>query len=203
MANALGPALLEGQHIHLEPMGLHHQEDLYLATQDEEIWTYLPNRLTDRAALEQHFHTTLARQAQGLEFPYVVVRQSDGRVVGTTSYLDVSQEHRGVEIGWTWYIPEVWGSEVNPEAKYLLLRHAFEDWGAIRVFFKTDARNQRSQAAIKKLGAQLEGVLRSHRIMPDGYRRDSVYFSIVESEWPSVKSRLEQRLAMIGITSRT
>lgn len=144
--------------------------------------------------MEARIEMFLNRQAQGIEYPYTVITRADGRVVGTTSYLDVSERHRAAAIGWTWYSPDVWGTAVNPEAKYLLLKHAFEDWNAIRAFFKTDARNLRSQAALRKLGAQYEGTLRSHRILPDGFRRDSAYFSILGVEWPSVKSRLEKRL---------
>jgi N-acetyltransferase len=194
MASVLGPALLEGRHIRLEPLEPYHLDGLHAAAQSDEIWTYLPTRLQDRDALAHHIQATLARQTQALEYPFVVVLQEDERVVGTTSYLDVSEENRSVEIGWTWYTPDVWESAVNPEAKYLLLRHAFQSWGAIRVFFKTDARNLHSQGAIKKLGAQYEGTLRSHWILPDGFRRNSMYFSILDSEWPDVKSKLEQRL---------
>ncbi|MBM2812099.1 MAG: family N-acetyltransferase, partial [Chloroflexi bacterium] len=132
----------------------------------------------------------------GVEYPFAVIVRENGRVVGATSYLDVSEENRAAEIGWTWYSPDVWGTAVNPEAKYLLLERAFEDWNAIRVFFKTDARNLRSQAAIRKLGAQYEGTLRSHRILADGFRRDSMYFSILDFEWPTVKSTLRARLTV-------
>ena len=119
---------------------------------------------------------------------------SDSLVIGSTRYLDVQQDDRTVEIGWTWYTPEAWGGVVNPEAKYLLMRHAFEDWHAIRVALKTDIKNLHSQAAIKKLGARYEGTLRNQRVRPDGSYRDTVIFSVIESEWPQVKAGLEQRL---------
>jgi RimJ/RimL family protein N-acetyltransferase len=190
----LGPLTLEGRFVRLEPLAAHHLGSLAAAAQDPAISAYLPVDLSQPGAIEQRAEAFAARQAQGLEFPFAVIMRSDGRVVGSTSYLDVSAENRSVEVGWTWYVAEVWGKSVNPEAKYLLLRHAFEDWGAIRVFFKTDARNLRSQAAIKKLGAQYEGTLRSQRLLPDGFRRDSVYFSILDHEWPVAKARLEERL---------
>jgi RimJ/RimL family protein N-acetyltransferase len=194
LANPLGPILLEGGHVRLEPLAWQHLEALIAAAQPGEISTYLPVDLSAPGAIERRIETSLAQQVRGVEYPFVVVTREDGRLVGSTSYLDVSDENRATEIGWTWYAPDVWGTAVNPEAKYLLLRHAFDDWDAIRVFFKTDARNLRSQAAIKKLGAQYEGTLRSQRILPDGFRRDSVYFSILDHEWPAVKTRLAERL---------
>jgi N-acetyltransferase len=136
----------------------------------------------------------LAAQAQGREYPFIVVRAGDDRIIGSTRYLEVQEDDRTAEIGWTWYSPDAWGGPVNPEAKYLLMRHAFEDWNAIRVALKTDVNNVHSQAAIKKLGAQFEGTLRNHRIRPDGSYRDTVIYSIIASEWPAVKARLEARL---------
>jgi RimJ/RimL family protein N-acetyltransferase len=123
-----------------------------------------------------------------------VVQLAGDRVVGSTRYMDVQAASKGVEIGWTWYAPETWGTVVNPEAKFLLLRHAFEAWGAIRVQLKTDLKNLRSQAAIKKLGAKEEGVLRRHRFRRDGTIRDSVIFSIIREEWPAVKAAMEERI---------
>ena len=190
----LGPVTLEGDHIRLEPLTRGHLHGLIAAAEAETIWTYLPSDLRASGAMERRIESALARQTQGLEYAFVVVARRDGRVLGSTSYADVAEAHRAAEIGWTWYTPETWGTAVNPEAKYLLLRHAFEDWGAIRICFKTDSRNLRSQAAIRKLGAQYEGTLRSHRLLPDGYRRDSVFYSILDHEWPDVKARLEQRL---------
>jgi RimJ/RimL family protein N-acetyltransferase len=119
----------------------------------------------------------------------------DGRIIGSTRYLDVQEEDRTAEIGWTWYEPPAWGTIVNPEAKFLLLRHAFEEWHAIRIALKTDVRNLRSQSAIARLGAVYEGTLRNQRIRPDGSYRDTPIYSIIESEWPSVKRSLEARLA--------
>jgi RimJ/RimL family protein N-acetyltransferase len=125
--------------------------------------------------------------------PFAVVH--DGRAVGSTSYLDIDLEVGGLEIGWTWYTPAVWATPVNPECKLLLLGHAFDDLGAGRVLFKTDALNTRSQAAIRKLGAQYDGTLRHHRLRADGSVRDSAYFSILAEEWPAVRAGLERRVA--------
>ena len=197
----LGPVTLEGEHIRLSPLARHHLRGLTAAAQAAEIWTYLPADLRDPAAMERRVETALKRQADGLEYAFAVEERAAGGVLGSTSYADVSEAHRAVEIGWTWYAPHAWGTRANPAAKDLLLRHAFETWGAIRVSFKTDSRNTRSQAAIKKLGAQYEGTFRSHRLLPDGYRRDSVFFSILDHEWPEVKARLERRLRALDVAS--
>ena len=131
--------------------------------------------------------------------PFAVVLQDDGTVVGSTSYMDVQPQHRHAEIGCTWYTPAVRRTVVNPECKLLMLRHAFEVMGCVRVTLKCDGRNQVSQRAIAKLGAVREGVLRKHRVQPDGFVRDTVYFSIVEDEWPAVRERLEERLRERGV----
>jgi RimJ/RimL family protein N-acetyltransferase len=145
-------------------------------------------------SMEAWIAEALEAQDRGLEYPFTVIQTPGGRVVGSTRYMDVQAASKGVEIGWTWYAPETWGTVVNPEAKFLLLRHAFEEWGAIRVQLKTDLKNLRSQAAIKKLGAKEEGVLRRHRFRRDGTIRDSVIFSIIREEWPAVKAALEERI---------
>ncbi|HRJ48186.1 MAG TPA: GNAT family protein, partial [Opitutaceae bacterium] len=126
---------------------------------------------------------------------FAVIRRADGRAVGSTSYLDIAPEHRRIEIGWTWLGAEARRTAINTECKYLLLRHAFETLGCGRVQLKTDARNLRSQAAIERIGAKREGVLRRHLVMPDGFVRDTVMFSILAEEWPAVKARLEANLA--------
>lgn len=190
----LGPVMLEGKSIRLEALAASHADALLAAAQAPEIWTWMPTVLTTRAAIDRWIADTLKRTAEGSEFAFAVVARGGDRVVGSTRYMDVQTAHRGVEIGWTWYAPDVWGTAVNPETKYLLLRHAFEEWGAIRVCLKTDARNLHSQAAIRKLGARYEGTLRNHRIRGDGTLRDSVLYSIVREEWPAVRASLEQRI---------
>jgi RimJ/RimL family protein N-acetyltransferase len=191
---ALGPCTLEGRNIRLVPLHEAHADGLLQAAQHEEIWAWMSATPTSMAALREWLAAAFRAQAAGLEYAFTVVRMEDGRVLGSTRYMEVQAAHRGLEIGWTWYEPAVWGTLVNPEAKYLLLRHAFESWGAIRVQLKTDLRNLRSQAAIARLGAVREGVLRQHRIRRDGTRRDSVMFSIIDREWPAVKAGLEGRL---------
>jgi len=126
--------------------------------------------------------------------PFAVVDTLRNRIVGSTRLADISFPNRGVEIGWTWLDPSVWRTPINTECKYLLLKHCFETLDMIRVCLKTDSRNVRSQRAIERLGARREGILRSHRILPDGYARDSVYYSILASEWPDVRQTLEHSL---------
>ncbi|HEV3097933.1 MAG TPA: GNAT family protein [Candidatus Dormibacteraeota bacterium] len=190
----LGPITLTGTHIRLEPMRPAHAAQLLEAGRAPEIWEWMPARPISADSMDAWLAKAAQAESQGREYPFVVVRLSDSRVIGSTRYLDVQQDDRTVEIGWTWYAPEAWGGVVNPEAKYLLMRHAFEDWDAIRVALKTDVNNLHSQAAIKKLGARYEGTLRNQRIRLDGSYRDTVIFSVIESEWPRVKARLEERL---------
>jgi len=194
----LGPITLTGKAIRLEPMQPAHAAALLEAGRSREIWEWMPTRPLTAETIDGWLEKATEAESQGREYPFVVVLVQDGRVVGSTRYLDVQEDNRTVEIGWTWYAPDTWGGVVNPEAKYLLMRHAFDDWRAIRVALKTDVRNVHSQAAIKKLGAKYEGLLRNQRIRPDGSYRDTVVFSITEREWPVVKLRLEQRIA--GLT---
>ncbi|HEV2014113.1 MAG TPA: GNAT family protein [Candidatus Dormibacteraeota bacterium] len=194
---SLGPITLTGKHIRLEPTRPAHAAALLEAGRSSEIWEWMPTRPATAETIERWLATAMQSEAQGREYPFVVVRLDDDRVIGSTRYLDVQEDDRTVEIGWTWYSPDAWGGVVNPEAKYLLMRHAFDDWRAIRVALKTDINNLHSQAAIKKLGAQYEGTLRNQRIRPDGSYRNTVVFSITESEWPAVKLRLEQRISAL------
>jgi RimJ/RimL family protein N-acetyltransferase len=190
----LGAITLTGVHIRLEPMRPSHARALLDAGRDDAIWSWMPARPVTLEQMDRLLEKAMEAEAQGREYPFVVVRLEDNRVIGSTRYLDVQEADRNVEIGWTWYTPDVWGGVVNPEAKYLLLRHAFDDWRAVRVALKTDIKNLHSQAAIKKLGARYEGTLRNQRIRLDGSYRDTVIFSVIESEWPQVKARLEERL---------
>lgn len=190
------PVTLTGAHVRLEPLDQRHAAGL-LAAVELDLFRYTPiapASLTTEAM--QAYITTSTTQPARIAFA-IVDRASD-RAVGTTSYLDIRLEHRGLEIGFTWIGKAYQGTAINPESKYLLLRHAFETLGAIRVQLKTDGRNIQSQRAIAKLGAQREGVLRRHVIMPDGYQRDTVMFSIIDDEWPTIKRQLEARLSRFG-----
>jgi len=187
-----GPVTLSGRHVRLEPLAERHAADLAEAGRDEEIWRYMPRRPLARVedALE-FIGAALEAAKDGSQVPFAIVEPS-GRAIGSTRYFDIRREHRGLEIGWTW-LGRAWQrTAVNTECKRLLLEHAFEALGALRVQLKTDARNLRSQRAIERIGGVREGVLRAHMVMPDGFVRDSVMYSITAGEWPGVKRRLEE-----------
>lgn len=189
------PVELSGERAALVPLQEEHLAGLLEAAQAPEIWAYMPLNLMTEAVARAWVADSRAAQAQGTELPFTIFDRETNRIVGSTRYLDISVPNRGLEIGWTWLNPAVWRTRINTECKYLLLRHAFETLDAIRVQFKTDARNLRSQQAIERIGGVREGVLRHHRILPDGYLRDSAYFSILAAEWPEAKRRLEGLLA--------
>ena len=184
--------LLEGRMIRLEPLRPDHAAGLWrVAT--PEVFQYASIRPDDQtlAAYESYVQRRLAYADW---HTYTMVLQHDDQPVGLSAYLDIRTAHRGLEIGGTWIARSFQGTQVNPEAKYLMLRHAFETLGMLRVQLKCDARNQQSQRALAKLGAVREGVLRKHVILPDGYVRDTVMFSITDDEWPQIKAGLEARL---------
>jgi RimJ/RimL family protein N-acetyltransferase len=191
----LGGRTLKGRFIALEPLEPRHHAGLAEAGRDPAIWTYMPHDLSNGVGAV--IRDLMEENAQGRMITYAVRLLSDDALVGSTSYLAIAPEHAKVEIGATWYQPAAQATAVNPEAKYLLLSDAFAA-NYNRVELKTDARNSRSRAAMKKMGATEEGTLRGHMWMPQGYFRDSVYFSILASEWPAVKAKLEARLAAFG-----
>jgi len=183
---------LEGRFVRLEPVEERHREALRAAAQNDAIWPYMP--FNGGAEFDRMFADALAVRADGGMLPFVVVRRADETVVGGTRYLNIAPRDRRLEIGWTWYAPQVQGGPVNPECKLLLLAHAFESLGAYRVELRCDGRNKRSRAAIAKLGAVEEGVLRRHMQVQDGFWRDTVVFAILDAEWPAVKAGLQARL---------
>lgn len=187
----IAPAELDGKRVRLVPMAPEHIDALSEAAADPAIWRYMPVKTETPADIAGHFRRAIDQRSAGNELHFAIFDKEHGKIVGSTAFLDITPAHKALEIGWTWLNPSVWRTSVNTECKYLLLTYAFETLGAIRVFFKTDARNERSQKALERIGAVREGVLRHHRIMPDGYLRDSVYFSILAGEWPAVKKRLE------------
>jgi RimJ/RimL family protein N-acetyltransferase len=148
----------------------------------------------DRESFHRWLGDALARRDEGLDVPFAVLDRRSGKAIGSTRYLTLRPEHRGLEIGWTWNARSFWGSGANAEAKLLLLRHAFETLGCMRVEFKTDALNDRSRAALEALPARFEGVFRKHMLVRDGAVRDSAYYAITEDEWPAVKANLARRL---------
>lgn len=195
------PVTLTGMAVRLEPISLAHVPDLAVAGADEAIWRYMlygAVHAGGEAAMRAFVEDLLARQAQGTDLPFAVIHQASGRAIGATRYMDIRLEHLGLEIGGTWYGAAHQRTAVNTECKYLLLRHAFEALGCVRVQLKTDLRNERSQRAIERIGAVREGVLRNHMLLPDGLRRHSVMYSITDAEWPGVKARLEAWLNGAG-----
>lgn len=193
------PVTLSGSRVTLEPLSARHARDLFSAAAHDQVWTFLDEPTPHTLAQIQELIEDATRdQERGTRLAFAVIDNASGRAVGSTSYIDIRCPDRGLEIGWTWTVPSVWGTGINAESKYLLLRHAFEEQSAIRVAIKTDLRNIRSQRAIEALGAHREGVWRNHRVLSTGKYRDTIYYSVIESEWPAVKDIIEERLTNYG-----
>lgn len=189
------PVTLDGTYVRLEALGPAHVDDLWAASQDDDVWRWMPvSRPKSVSDMRAVVDGALAERERGRLLPWAIVDRASGRAVGSTSYLDVVPEHLRVEIGWTWIGRPWWRTAINTEAKLLMLGHAFDTLGARRVSLKTDAENLRSQAAIERLGALREGALRAHMVRPDGSARTTVYFSLLSDEWPNTRQRLEHRL---------
>ena len=190
------PTTLSGQHVTLAPLSIQHAADLFAAGRDDATWLYMPRpalrSVEDAASM---IRQALVETEAGREVAFAIVARPSGGAVGATRFLDIQKSHRAIEIGWTWIGPAWRRTPVNTESKLLLLAHAFEQLGAHRVTLKTDARNLPSQRAIERLGAVREGVLRRHRVCWDGFVRDTVYYGILDREWPQVKERLAGLLA--------
>lgn len=193
----ISPVTLEANIVRLEPLQRAHADELVSAAADGELWNSTVTVVPSSETITAYLDAALNAQAQGSELPFVIVQKSSGLIVGTTRFYNIDQENRNVEIGYTWLAATAQRTLVNTEAKLLLLTHAFEHWRCIRVCLITDVLNVQSQNAILRIGAKQEGILRNHLIMPDGRYRDSVCFSIIESEWPEVKERLEAKLGNI------
>lgn len=190
------PTVLAGAHVTLEPLNLGHANDLFLAGGDDATWLYMPLPAPKSVDdTESMIRQALIDTEAGREVAFAIVARSSGRAVGSTRFLDIQRVHRGLEIGWTWVGAAWQRTALNTECKLLLLSHAFDGLGAHRVTLKTDARNVRSQRAIERIGGVREGLLRRHRVCWDGFVRDTVYYGIVEGEWPQVKARLGGMLA--------
>jgi RimJ/RimL family protein N-acetyltransferase len=187
--------LLQGKLARLEPLDERHVPELLSAAADPTTWTWMPMRLDDETAMRTWLADALRARDAGTELPFATLEATTGRVVGSTRYMAIVPAHRRLEIGWTWLAPTAWGSGINVEAKLLLLTHAFDTLGAMRVELKTDARNERSRAAILALGAEFEGIFRKHMRMPAGRIRDSAWYAITDDDWPDVRARLTARLA--------
>ena len=190
----VSPVALEGQHVRLEPLAKTHLAGLEEVGLDEELWRWIPTQVRTAEEMAAYIETALQEQERGLSLPFAILEKASGRVIGSTRYGNIDRLHHRVEIGWTWVARDWQRTAMNTEAKYLLLRHAFETLGCIRVELKTDSLNEKSRAAILRIGAQQEGIFRNHMITASGRIRHTVYFSILDSEWPAVKARLESRL---------
>ena len=189
------PVTLEGQHTRLEPLSLAHHEALVVAAGDGELWNSTVTPVPNRDTITGYIEAALTAQARGSELPFVIIRKSSGKVVGTTRFYEIDRNDRRLAIGYTWLSVSAQRTALNTEAKLLLLTHAFEFWKFNRVEFITDVLNQQSRMAILRLGAKEEGILRTHMVMPNGRIRDSVCFSIIADESPEVKAGLTTRLA--------
>jgi N-acetyltransferase len=189
------PVVLEGAHVRLEPLTLDHLDALCEVGLDEELWRWIPTQVRTREDMQAYIRLALQWQADGTALPFATIERATGRVVGSTRYMNIDKTNRHVEIGATW-IGRAWQrTVVNTEAKYLMLRHAFEQLGCLRVELKTDVLNEKSRNAILRIGAKQEGIFRNHIVCAGGRIRDSVWFSVIDREWPDTKTALESKLA--------
>ena len=193
----VSPITLEGQQVRLEPLSRAHAEPLVAAAGDGELWNNTVTIIPDSAGITSYIEAALAGQSLGKELPFVIINKSSNEVVGTTRFYEIRPDDRAAAIGYTWLAKSAQRTAINTETKLLLLTHAFETWQCVRVELITDVLNEQSRAAILRLGAKQEGILRKHLILPSGRIRDSVVFSIIDSEWPEVKTRLLARLERI------
>lgn len=191
------PAVLEGSVVRLEPLSLDHLPGLISVGLDADIWRWMPVAIQTPGDMRTYVETALEGRDSGREMPFATVEVASGRVIGGTRYLNIEPAHRRLEIGYTWLAPAWQRTAANTEQKLLMLGHAFNDLGALRVEFKTDSLNEKSRTALLGIGATEEGTMRNHMITQGGRRRHSVYFSVVEEDWPQVRQHLEARIARI------
>jgi RimJ/RimL family protein N-acetyltransferase len=190
----LAPVTLSGQYVRLEPLSLAHLSALLEVAGDAALWRYMLGDCSKLEGMRAFIEEALKGQHAGNALPFVTIDGASGRAIGSTRFGNIVPEHKRVEIGWTWVAPEWQRTAINTEAKYLMMRYAFEQQHCNRVELKTHAQNVKSRTAILRIGAKEEGTLRSHMVMPDGSLRDTVYFSVIAPEWPEVKRGLEHKL---------
>lgn len=188
------PVCLQGTHVRLEPLSRTHLQPLMEIGLDAELWRWTVAQISSAEDMRSYVEAALEEQQQGRSLPFATIERASERVVGCTRFGNIDRANQRVEIGWTWVARPWQRTPINSEAKYLMLRHASEDLGCIRVELKTDALNDRSRAAIRRLGAMEEGILRRHMVTATGRVRDTVYYSILDSEWPQVRADLEAKL---------
>ncbi len=189
------PVTLRGAHVMLEPLSMEHLDQLCEVGLDPELWRWSTSLVRTREDMSRYVETAILERTAGTELPFATIATASGRLIGSTRFGNIDRVNRRVEIGWTWVGVPWQRTAANTEAKYLMLRHAFETLGCIRVEFKTDSLNDGSRKAILRIGAKEEGTLRNHMLVHDGRYRHSVYFSVIDSEWPGVKKALEEKLA--------
>lgn len=182
--------ILENRRVRLEPLALHHYEALKAIAFTESLWQFTSSRILTQAEFDRYMTTAIAELEKGISYPFVVIDKQNNSVVGSTRFGNITPEHRRIEIGWTWYTPTAQGTGLNQACKFELLQFAFEKLDCIRVELKTSLLNERSRRAIAGIGAKQEGILRSHIINPDGTVRDTLMFSILQSEWPGIKGSI-------------
>lgn len=191
----ISPVTLEGQHVRLEPLSKAHLAGLAEVGLDEELWRWIPAQVRNNDEMAAYIETALDEQRRGVSLPFATTEKNSGRVIGSTRYMNIETTHHRMEIGSTWIAKPWQRSVVNTEAKYLMLLHAFETLKCMRLELKTDSLNERSRTAILRIGAKEEGTFRNHMITWNGRIRHTVYFSIIDTEWPGVKTKLEEKLA--------
>jgi len=191
------PVVLEGSVVRLEPLSLDHLPGLISVGLDADIWRWMPVAIQTSGDMRTYIETALEGRESGREMPFATIEVASGRVIGGTRYLNIEPAHRRLEIGYTWLAPAWQRTAANTEQKLLMIGHAFNDLGALRVEFKTDSLNEKSRAALLGIGATEEGTMRNHMITQGGRRRHSVYFSVVEEEWPQIRMHLEERLSRL------
>ena len=190
------PSVLQGQIVRLEPLNIKHADDLFRASKDERIWQwYTRPAFVDSHDVQNWIQLATHMQMLAEQMPYVIIHKKNQLPIGSTRFLNISQSNKSLDIGDTWLAPTYWQTNVNLECKFLMLSHAFDELNVYRVQLTTDARNIGAQKSIENLGATKEGILRSERINYDGFRRDSVYYSILDHEWPEIKANLKQLLS--------
>jgi RimJ/RimL family protein N-acetyltransferase len=188
------PVTLDGAHVRLEPLSLGHVEGLAAVGLDPAVWRWVTVDVRTRDELERWVREALAEQVAGTSLPFATIERASGRAVGSSRYLNIDRRNRHLEIGWTWLAPAWQRSGINREAKLLMLRHAFETLGCLRVEFKTDSLNDQSRAALLGIGATFEGIFRNHVISQGGRIRHSAWYSVTDRDWPAVRDRLESSL---------
>ncbi len=194
------PVALDGERVRLEPMRRDHLDALAEAGRYEELWQWTRAKATTKETMSEYLEAALVEAESGSALPFVTIDKSSATVVGSTRFGNIDPVNRRAEIGWTWISPPFQRSYVNSEAKYLMLRHAFDVWDCVRVELKTDVLNEKSRNAMIRLGAVEEGVLRRHVLTYSGRFRDTIYYSILDHEWPAVRARLEARLRQAPAT---